>query len=63
MEEPAGRKRSAVTTAGYVATAAGVAIWLVYLVLKYAFDRPVAVMVWIAFALVLIGFGLRRSQS
>jgi hypothetical protein len=56
-------KRSLVTQAGYVATAVGVAIWLVYLVLKYAFDRPVAVMVWIAFAMVLIGFGLRRSQS
>ena len=56
-------QRSTVFKLGVAASAVGVAMWIVYLVLRYAMHRPMPVLLWVALGLVILGFAFRRSQG
>jgi hypothetical protein len=56
-------KQNTLRTLSYAMSGLGIALWIVHMVLKYAMDRPMPVLLWVALGLVLVAFAMRRSQG
>ena len=61
--ERPGKRAHTLRVVSYVVSGLGVAMWIVYLVLKHNQQREVPWLLWAALAMVVVGFAVRRSQQ
>ena len=62
MAEPDPRKKP-LRIAGLAASVVALCIWAAHMVLKYVVRQPIPYLVWIAVALLFVGFALRRMAE